>query len=43
MQLDVKLVHKIEEEVGEQLVEFECKENEVLEDIRKVLALHLSL
>ncbi|XP_062012094.1 DEAD-box ATP-dependent RNA helicase 36 [Rosa rugosa] len=35
-QLDVKLLHKIEEEVGEQLVEFECKENEVLEDIRKV-------
>ena len=43
MQIDVNLLHEIEEEVGEKLEEFECKENEVLEDIQKVLALLLSL
>uniref|UniRef100_A0A7C9D313 RNA helicase n=1 Tax=Opuntia streptacantha TaxID=393608 RepID=A0A7C9D313_OPUST len=33
---DVELVHGIEAELGKQLEEFECKENEVLADITKV-------
>jgi len=32
----VELVHGIEAELGKQLEEFECKENEVLADITKV-------
>ncbi|CAA6658136.1 unnamed protein product [Spirodela intermedia] len=33
---DVALIHEIEAMIGEKLVAFECKENEVLEDITKV-------
>ncbi|CAA7394295.1 unnamed protein product [Spirodela intermedia] len=33
---DVALIHEIEATIGEKLVAFECKENEVLEDITKV-------
>lgn len=36
LQNDVSLVHEIEAEIGKQLDEFECKENEVLADITKV-------
>lgn len=37
MQNDVKLIHKIEDVVGKQMEKFECKEDEVLADITKVL------
>lgn len=36
LQNDVSLVHEIEAEIGKQLDECECKENEVLADITKV-------
>lgn len=39
MQNDVHLVRAIEAEIGKQLDEFECKENEVLADITKVWVL----
>ncbi|PON58268.1 DEAD-box ATP-dependent RNA helicase [Trema orientale] len=35
-QSDVDLVHEIESVIGKQLEKFECKENEVLSDIKKV-------
>lgn len=35
-QNDVELIHKIEEDLGKQMEEFKCKENEVLENITKV-------
>lgn len=35
-QNDVDLIHEIEADIGKQLDAFECKENEVLEDITKV-------
>lgn len=38
MQNDVELIHEIEAVVGKQLENFECKENEVLENITKVSA-----
>ena len=38
LQSDVDLVHEIEAVVGKQLEKFECKENEVLADIKKVKA-----
>lgn len=37
LQNDVKLIHKIEDVVGKQMEKFECKEDEVLADITKVL------
>lgn len=39
MQKEVNLVKKIEEVVGKQMEEFECKENDALADITKVLHL----
>lgn len=36
LQNDVQLIHEIEAVVGKQLENFECKENEVLENITKV-------
>lgn len=35
-QNDVNLIHQIEDALGKQLDKFECKENEVLDDITKV-------
>ncbi|KAF4347097.1 hypothetical protein F8388_017600 [Cannabis sativa] len=35
-QTDVDLVHEIEAVIGKQLEEFQCKEHEVLSDIRKI-------
>jgi len=35
MQNDVDLIHEIEADVGKKMEKFECKENEVLEDITK--------
>lgn len=37
LQKEVNLVKKIEEVVGKQMEEFECKENDALADITKVL------
>lgn len=35
-QNEVELIHDIEKEIGKKLEEFECKENEVLENITQV-------
>ena len=36
LQNDVDLIHEIEAVLGKQLEKFDCKENEVLDDISKV-------
>lgn len=41
-QNDIDLIHEIEADLGKKLEKFECKENEVLEDITKV-SFHSSL
>lgn len=42
-QSDVALVHEIEAVIGEKLAAFECKENEVLEEITKVRRLQYTI